>query len=225
MRVDEAPVRRENRAGANPIDTPTARRMIHHHRIQEIPLLSGDVLCTHDGSEESLFGAVWRLLGRLLPGEIDHCVVYVGPGGRCVESGARGVIVFEMPGETWESIPLALERGLVDELVGVAYPLAQEGLTAEEEARIRQGVVDYCLEMAAENRPYNFDFLNAQTARGFYCSQLVYKAYLQFGVDLNRNLGVPDDPLLGRIVFPEEIWNACLHRRVGVREGDASPVP
>jgi len=199
--------------------------MIHHHRIEGIPLQSGDVLCTHDGAEESLFGAVWRMLGRLLPGEIDHCVVYIGPGGRCVESGARGVIVFEMPGETWQSMPLAPERELVDELVGVAYPLAQERFTAEEEASIRQGVVDFCLEMAAENRPYNFDFLNAQTARGFYCSQLVYKAYLQFGVDLNRNLGVPDDPLLGRIVFPEEIWNACFHRRVGVCEGDASPVP
>jgi hypothetical protein len=199
--------------------------MIHHYCFEGIPLQSGDVVCTHDGAEESLFGAIWRLLGRLLPGEIDHCLIYVGPGGRCVESGPRGVIAFEMPGETWESIPLAQERELVDELVGVAFPLAHESLATDEETRIRQAVVDFCLEMAAENRPYNFDFLNAQSARGFYCSQLVHKAYQQFGVELNKNLGVPDDPLLGKIVFPEEIWNACHHRRVGVHEVDTSPIP
>jgi hypothetical protein len=196
--------------------------MIYRHQFHGIPVQTGDVICTHDGGEDSLFGAIWRIIGRLLPGEVDHCIIYIGPGGRCVESGVRGVITFEMPDQIWNASPLARERDLVDEFVGVAYPLAERGLPSREEERIRLGVVDFCLRMVAENRPYSFDFLNLQARRGFYCSQLVHKAYLEFGVELNTNLGVPDDALLSRIVFPEEIWNACPHRRMDAPESDPS---
>ena len=191
--------------------------MIHTHQFHGLPLQSGDILCTHDGVEGSLFGAVWALIGRVIPGEIDHCLIYIGPGGRCIESGVRGVITFEMPGHVWEAKPLARERELVDELVGAAYPLAGRDLAGRDEERIRAGVVDFCLAMAAENRPYSFDFLNLQETRGFYCSQLVHKAYHQFGIDLNTDRGVPDDPLLSRVVFPEEVWEACVHQRVDGR--------
>jgi hypothetical protein len=199
--------------------------MIYDHVFDNLPVRSGDILFTQDGETcpppdtprsmpgrpTCLFGQIWRLLGRLVPGEIDHCLVYVGPGGRCIESAARGVIAFDMPGETWNSSPLAKERLLIDSLVGVAYPLAERGLQPDDEQRIRLDVVSFCLERAAKRRPYNPNLFNTQTDGAFYCSQLIYRAYLATGIDLDPDR---DPSLLERIVFPEEIWNACPHRRV-----------
>jgi hypothetical protein len=96
---------------------------IYTHIYNDLRVATGDVLCTHDGDENSPFGRIWRYMGLLLPGEIDHTIVYVGSGGRCVESGGRGVIAFEMPGEVWEARALYSQRWLADSLVGVAYPL------------------------------------------------------------------------------------------------------
>jgi hypothetical protein len=159
----------------------------------------------------SLFGQIWRLLGRLIPGEIDHCLVYIGPGGRCIESGARGVIVFEMPGETWNSALLTNERLLLDSLVGAVYPLAERGLSEDEELRIRLEVTQYCLAQASQRKPYNLNYFDPLRDGALYCSQLVYRAYLAAGIDLDPDRSTS---LLERIVFPEEIWNAGPHRRV-----------
>lgn len=203
----------------------TIASMIYDHVFDGLPVRSGDILCTQDGAicpppgtadskrtkSTCLFGQIWRLLGRLLPGEIDHCVIYVGPGGRCVESGARGVIVFDMPGDAWNSSVLKKERLLIDSLVGVAYPLAERGFSEDEERRIRLDVVNFCVERAAKRRPYNLNYFNPQRDGAFYCSQLVYRAYLACGIDLDMDRTAS---LLERIVFPEEIWNACPHRRV-----------
>lgn len=187
--------------------------MIYAHEFHGIPLQTGDIICTQDGEEDSPFGQIWRLLGRLVPGEVDHCVVYVGPGGRCVESAARGVLVFEMPGNTWEAGALSQKRLLLDTFYGVAYPLAGRDLRPEEEKRLRVAVANYCLDKALLSKPYNLNVFDAQRDSAFYCSQLVYKAYLRQGLDLNSNTGVPVGGLLERIVFPQEIWNACPHRR------------
>lgn len=202
--------------------------MIYEHVFDGIPVRSGDILCTQDGWPRqgrgefrgksngtsvslSLFGQFWRVLGKLSPGEIDHCLVYVGPGGRCIESAARGVIVFEMPGESWNASLLMKKRLLLDTLVGVAYPLAERRLSEGEERRIRLEVVNYCLERASMRRPYNLNLFDAQRDGAFYCSQLVYRAYLAYGIDLDIDRNTS---LLERIVFPEEIWTACPHRRV-----------
>ena len=32
-------------------------------------------------------------------------------------------------------------------------------------------------------------------------------------IDLNTNIGVPNLPFSDRIIFPQEIWNGCAHRR------------
>jgi hypothetical protein len=177
-----------------------------------IPVRSGDILCTQDGDASAgLFGQIWRALGKLLPGEIDHCLIYLGPGGRCIESGARGVILFEMPGETWSSASLAKQRLLLDSLVGVAYPLDGRGLSEDEESRIRQEVISFCLERASRRKPYNLNYFDPLRDGAFYCSQLVYRAYLASGIDLDPDRNTS---LLERIVFPEEIWNACPHVRV-----------
>jgi hypothetical protein len=186
---------------------------IYTHVYNGLRITTGDVLCTRDGDENSPFGRIWRLMGLLVPGEIDHTLVYVGPGGRCVESGARGVIAFEMPGEIWEAQPLYVARRLADTLVGVAYPLEGLHLTAPEEVRIRTSVAEYCLRQAGFSKPYNPNYFDPQSEGAFYCSQLVYKAYLAQGINLNKDTGVPAG-VLGRVVFPQEIWNGCIHRRV-----------
>jgi hypothetical protein len=186
--------------------------MLYDHMFDGVPACSGDVLCTQDGDKSAgLFGQIWRVLGKLLPGEIDHCLIYLGPGGRCIESGARGVIVFEMPGETWSAAPFKKERLLLDTLVGVAYPLAGRGLSEDEERRIRLEVIKFCLERASRRKPYNLNYFDPLYDGAFYCSQLVYRAYLASGIDLDVDRNIS---LLERIVFPEEIWDACPHRRV-----------
>jgi hypothetical protein len=186
---------------------------IYTHVYNGLHIATGDVLCMHDGDPGSLFGRIWRMLGLLVPGEIDHTLVYVGPGGRCVESGARGVIAFEMPGETWEAQALYSQRWLADTLVGAAYPLEGLQLSTIEEQRIRSGVAEYCLKQAELSKPYNPNYFDPQQEGAFYCSQLVYKAYLAQGIDLNRDAGVPAG-LASAIIFPQEIWNGCFHQRV-----------
>jgi hypothetical protein len=183
------------------------------HVYNGLLVATGDVLCTHDGDANSLFGRIWRLMGLLVPGEIDHTLVYIGPGGRCIESGARGVIAFEMPGETWEAQTLYSQRCLADTLVGAAYPLEGLPLSAIEEQRIRSGIAEYCLRQAELSKPYNPNYFDPQRDGAFYCSQLVYKAYLAQGIDLNSDAGVPAGAM-SKVVFPQEIWNGCYHQRV-----------
>lgn len=187
---------------------------IYNHSFNGISVQTGDILCTRNGEEGNLFAQFWRLMGLLVPGEIDHCAIYLGPGGRCVESAAKGVITFEMPGEYWQPGARARKRGLHDVLVGVAYPLEGRGYSPNEQRRIRLGVTTYCEEKAVKRSPYNLNFFNPETDGAFYCSQLVYKAYLEQGVDLNTNEGIPFAPVLDKVVFPQEIWEACEHRRV-----------
>jgi hypothetical protein len=186
--------------------------VVYAHQFNGLPVQTGDILCTHDGVEGSLFGQFWRLMGKLTPGEVDHCILYLGPGGRCVESALRGVLAYEMPGGEWDAGPLEKKRQLLDTLVGIAYPLEGRNLSPEEEWRIRTNVAAFCLEKVARRKPYNLNFFDPQTDGAYYCSQLIYKAYLTQGIDLNTNQGVPGDPLLGRIVFPMEIWNGLPHR-------------
>jgi hypothetical protein len=183
------------------------------YTFQGLPVTTGDIICTRDGEEDSAFGRLWRLLGRLVPGEVDHCIIYLGPGGRCIESATRGVIEFEMPGSEWDAPALFDRRWMLDSFYGVAYPLSGRGLTAEQETRTRLAVANFCWEQALHCKPYNPNFFNPRRDGAFYCSQLVYRAYLAQGIDLNTNQGVPAG-LLAQIVFPQEIWNACDHRRV-----------
>lgn len=186
--------------------------MIHTHQFNGLPLRTGDVICTVDGLAEGWYGRFWLQVGYLLPGKVDHCAIYLGPAGRCIEAGPRGVIVYEMAGNQWDARPLAEQRGFVDRLYGVAYPLANCG-SSEKERQIRAEVAQYCVQQAALAKPYNFDFLDPDTENAFYCSQLVYKAYLTQGINLNLNSGVFSQRLPSRIVFPEEIWDVCPHRR------------
>jgi hypothetical protein len=185
---------------------------IFRNNFNYLNVTTGDIICTSDGGGELGKGEFWRLVGKLIPGAVDHIVVFLGPGGRCVEAGAKGsVILFEVPGQGWDPDQMVGQRGLVDELYGVAYPLAKANLPEKEEEEARRAVAQYCL--AQVGKPYNLNFLDSGTDKAFYCSQLAYKAYLQIGLDLNTNIGVPSIPFTESIIFPQEIYDGCSHEQ------------
>jgi hypothetical protein len=185
--------------------------MIHTYEINGIPVKTGDIICTMNGKPNILPGEFWRLVGRLVPGDVDHIVIYLGPDGRCAEAGALGVITFDIHDGLWEAEHTMPERGmLVDTLYGVAYPLQEIGLSRDEETTIREGVAAYCLSQIG--KPYNLNFLDPDTDRAFYCSQLAYKAYLPFGINLNTGLAMEMLPGTNQIVYPQEIWDGCAHQ-------------
>ncbi|MBN1149451.1 MAG: hypothetical protein JXA78_19475 [Anaerolineales bacterium] len=185
---------------------------IYSYTIDGVPVQTGDILCTSDGNPDILPGQFWRLIGRLLPGDVDHIAIYIGPEGRCVEAGARGVIAFEVQDGCWQCDGLILVRGLlVDSFYGAVYPLKERQLLAYEEIRIREDIAAYCL--AQVGKPYNLNFLDAEREDAFYCSQLAYKAYQRHGINLNTGLAVPDLPGSGRIVYPQEIWDGFPRQR------------
>lgn len=183
--------------------------MLHTYQIEGLTLQTGDIICTMNGKPDILPGEFWRLIGRLVPGNVDHVAIYVGPDGRCVEAGARGVIKFNVP-NIWDAEHMALQRGLLfDSLYGVSSPLSGLSLPKTQEHEMRQRVAAYCL--AQVGKPYNLNFLNSETEESFYCSQLAYKAYQQVGIDLNTGLAMEQIPGTNAIIYPQEIWNGFDH--------------
>ncbi len=198
---------------------------VHTYQIDGLPIQTGDLICTTTGGRSVFAGFLWRMFGMVIPGPVDHIAVYVGPGGRCVEAGAKlCVSTFEIPDSTWDDLKMVQVRGpLFDSLYGIAYPLAGRSLSPEEEARIRCAVARYCLKQAEAGKPYNPVFTESQTDAAFYCSQLPYKAYLEQGIDLNTGQGVPEIPGTDSIVFPQEIWAGCVHAKAPEPPSDRDP--
>ena len=190
------------------------RIVIFTYQIEGLTLQTGDIVCTMNGKPDILPGEFWLLVGRLVPGDVDHIAIYVGPDGRCVESGSRGVITFEVHDGIWDTEFMARKRGLLfDTFYGVSYPLDGLELSEEEEMHMRMKVAQYCLSQVGKS--YNLNFLNAETEEAFYCSQLAYKAYQQVGIDLNTGLAMEQLPGTNAIIYPQEIWGRCAHRAVG----------
>lgn len=186
--------------------------MVYTYQIEGLILQTGDIICTMNGKPDILPGEFWRLVGRLVPGDVDHVAIYVGPNGRCVEAGSRGVISFEVCHGAWDAELMASERGMLfDTFYGASFPLDALELSQEEEQRMRLTVARYCL--AQIGKPYNLNFLNAETEEAFYCSQLVYKAYQQVGIDLNTGLAMEQLPGTNAIIYPQEIWSGCPHKK------------
>ncbi len=195
-------------------ETQVEANMVHSFRINGLAVRTGDLICTQDGGDSILAGQFWRLIGKILPGDVDHIVIYVGPEGKCVEAGAKArVITFEMESETWDAVGMMPQRGIEDRLYGIAYPLEGKGFDPQQEDAIRESVGDYCLEQATLGKPYNLNFINSSTSDAFYCSQLAYKAYLRHNIDLNTGRGVTAIPGTGSIIFPQEVWEGCAQRR------------
>ena len=186
--------------------------MMHTYQIEGITLQTGDIICTMNGKPDILPGEFWRFVGRLVPGDVDHIAIYIGPDGRCIEAGTRGVITFDVPDGQWDTERMAPQRGhLFDSFYGVASPLDVHGLAEEEEYEMRETIALYCL--AQVGKPYNLNFLNAETEESFYCSQLAYKAYQQIGIDLNTGLAMEQLRGTNAIIYPQEIWVAFSHRQ------------
>lgn len=186
-------------------------RTIYTYQIDGIALQTGDILCTMNGKPDILPGEFWRFVGRLVPGDVDHVALYIGPNGRCIEAGARGVIKFTVFDGQWNTDRMARRRGLLfDTFYGVVSPLDGLQASQEEETEMRLRVAEYCL--AQVGKPYNLNFINAETEDAFYCSQLAYKAYQQIGIDLNTGLAMEQLPGTNGIVYPQEIWEGFSHR-------------
>lgn len=189
--------------------------MNHHYEINNLTVQTGDVICTMNGKSDILPGEFWRLVGRLVPGDVDHVTMYLGPGGRCIEAGARGVVIFDIRDGFWDAERMMKSRGhLVDTFYGVAYPLAGRGLSIELEEQIRADIAAFAL--AQVGKSYNLNFLNSDTDECFYCSQLIYRAYLRCGINLNTGMAMETLPGTNQIIYPQEIWDMCIHRMAGV---------
>jgi hypothetical protein len=188
--------------------------VIYHYQLDDLWLTTGDLICTAAGGHRTALAHLLRPVEWCMLGVVKHVIVYIGPEGRCVEAGPRGVIDFWLTGNTWEVEGLCQQRGgLAGQLYGVAYPLVGTAYSRRERMRIRRAVAGYCLVQAAEHKPYNWRFGNPEREDAFYCSQLAYKAYRPFGVNLNTERGIPPVPLLRSVVFPQEVWSGCAHRR------------
>ena len=188
--------------------------MVYEHTINGLKLQTGDLICTTDGGGELLAGEFWRLVGKLIPGDVDHIVIYIGPGGSCVEAGATWrVIEFEVPGDTWNADAMYAQRKMIDKIYGIAYPLTGRNLSEDQEEEIREKVADFCVKQAKAGKYYNINFLDSDTDNAFYCSQLAYRAYKKCGIDLNTNRGIPAIPGTDTIIFPQELWEECSNSR------------
>jgi cell wall-associated NlpC family hydrolase len=186
--------------------------MIYTHHINGMPVQTGDIICTMNGKPDILPGEFWRLVGRLVPGDVDHVAIYVGPDGRCVEAGARGVVAFDVPNGQWNTERMARQRGLLfDTFYGIVSPLDALGFSEGDEDRMRAAIAQYTL--AQIGKPYNLNFLNAERDDAFYCSQLAYKAYQSVGIDLNTGLAMEQLPGTNQIIYPQEIWGGFSHRQ------------
>ncbi|MFH2104159.1 MAG: YiiX/YebB-like N1pC/P60 family cysteine hydrolase [Chloroflexota bacterium] len=184
--------------------------MVYTYEIEGLPLRTGDIICTMNGKPDILPGQFWLLVGRLVPGDVDHIGIYLGPDGRCVESGALGVVTYEVEAGHWNTEQMARQRGLLfDMFYGIAYPLDGMDLSEENEYHMRTAIAAYCL--AQVGKPYNLNFLNPEKEESFYCSQLAYKAYQQVGINLNTGLAMEQLPGTNMIVYPQEIWGGCRH--------------
>ncbi len=195
---------------------------IYTYQIEGIPVKTGDLICTTNGSDNILAGEFWWFVGKFIPGAVDHVAIYVGPDGWCIEAGPKGVSRFKVEHGRWRGEAMMAQRGFVDRLHGIAYALQNHPLGAERENAIRFGVSQYCQRQVGKS--YNCNFLDPDAENCFYCSQLAYMAYKQFGIDLNTGpCHIPGLPASTRIVFPQEIWDLCAHQAAQQTSSGMSP--
>ena len=139
--------------------------------------------------------------------------MYVGPNGRCVESGAKLKAIAYSADSVWNSSAMAAARGVHDTFYGIVYPLNGSKFSDSEQKKIRISVANYCIAQVNAGKPYNLNFLDSEREDSFYCSQLFYKAFQKHGINLNTEKDVPQIPFTKSIIFPQEIWSGFPNRR------------
>lgn len=175
--------------------------MIYEHTISGRKVRTGDIIHTRDGTN-SIYTLGFNLLGKLKPGEVDHTIIYIGPGGLCVESGLYGVIMFDC-GKKWNSAAMFKKRGLMDTFHAASSVLEGRELPAEKEEKLRIFVRGFVL--GCVGKPYNINFLDPDNERALYCSQLVYQAYKNCGIELNVGKTGGFGKYIDKVIFPQEI--------------------
>jgi len=173
--------------------------MVYEYEINGKMLKTGDIISTGDGNN-SIYSLGFRLLGAVIPGKVDHSLLYIGPDGLCVESGIFGVVTFNAE-HVWDSERTFPDRMLIDSFYAASSVFPGRGIASDDETRIREFVRAYAI--GSVGKPYNFDFFHPDIESRVYCSQLVYLAYKHAGIDLN--VGTSGIPGTDRIVFPQEI--------------------
>lgn len=186
--------------------------MIYEFNINDRIVKTGDVISTSDGTN-SIYSIGYRLLGAVIPGKVDHSVLYVGPGGLCVEAGIYGVIAFTAASR-WDSDEMFHERGLLDTFRAASSILAGRGLSSDDENTMRNFVRAYAL--GCVGKPYNLNFLDPDNERALYCSQLVYLAYKNVGIDLNVGKSGVKGKWFDRVIFPQEILDDSVEIPAGL---------
>jgi hypothetical protein len=185
--------------------------MIYSEILEGKSISSGDIIATVDGGEGSFYGALFKLIGAIIPGKPDHIIMYLGPDGICVEAGPKGVNLFGFFDGRWDAEQMRLQRGILDKLYGVGSLMEGRITDPLEEEAARSVIRSFLLNQIG--KPYNWNFLDPDQKDSFYCSQLAYVAYKRIGINLDTISGPSLHPMIpNKIVTPEEVWKAVTKR-------------
>lgn len=197
--------------------------MVFQETIHGRLVTTGDIIFTREGPN-SIYSMGCTALGERPPGEADHCLLYLGPAGLCVEAGINGVITFEAGG-SWNAEQMFMSRGLVDTFHAASSLLAGRGLGAEQEIAVRAFVRGYAL--GCVHKPYNLKLTDLYDEKALYCSQLVYLAYRGAGIELHAAGTVLSGRRPVQLVLPANILeNSVVIRplaRGAGNDGDVFP--
>jgi hypothetical protein len=132
--------------------------------INVVQVETGDLICMVDGGLSTIEGPFWwNVVRKLILGDVDHIEVCVSADRRCIEAGAtREVLEFDVPGEMWDAQEIHHQRGFVDQIYGVAYPVRDvPNLDESDIANMRAKVAEYCYVQVG--KPYNLNSLDSDT--------------------------------------------------------------
>jgi len=130
-------------------------------------LQKGDIVLSHNldavyAAENLLFGGYWT-----------HAGIYNGDGTFTDSIPSEGVRVASFKQSSfWDPSDWAILR-------------------TNQDGGKRDEAIAYARRQAADDDPYNWNFLNKETEDKFYCSQLVWRAYYEQDIDLDNAWGVP----------------------------------
>ena len=159
--------------------------------IKDVKVTTGDLLFTSDAK---LFG--YTLDKGQFIGPTNHVIMYLGPDYKFIEAGPAGVQIFNGLSLGWYNFQ-SYRYGLSDKF----WAVSKIKLTDSA----RKVVAQYCINQIG--KPYNVNFLNSQTKKAFYCSQLIYWAYRKAGIDLlPRGESLLYDKT--KLIVPFELWKA-----------------
>lgn len=178
--------------------------MIFSERLEGKTIRTGDIIATVDGGG-SIYGALFHLIGEIVPGKPDHMALYLGPDGICVEAAPKGVNLFRFFRGRWDAERMQRQRGVVDKLYGLGDAVGGRLDDPGKSDAVREAVRAFVLDQVG--KPYNMNFLEPEQDLAFYCSQLVFAAYKKVGIDLHSACTPALHPLLpAKVITPEEIW-------------------